>query len=98
MDDEPLDISPLLVINKVHEARYATIRLLKGLFENIPAVLACQPRDVQFNARIYTQRLVIQLLYEYLEDVASYSVAGLETGLLYAQRVVSVTPEEIGRF
>ena len=97
-DNEELDISPLVVIDRTHEARYGTIKLLEGLFNNIGIVLSHRPKDTQLTARLYTQRLIIELTCQYVEDVASYSLACLETGLLYAQRVISVTSREIGNF
>ncbi len=97
-DHEELDISPLLMIDRAHEARYGTVKLLEGLFSNFALVLPRLPRDTQFMGRLYLQRLVIELVCQYVEDVGSYSVACLETGLLYAQRVISVTSREIRRF
>ena len=97
-ENEEIDISPLLVIDRVHEARYGTIKLLEGLFNNIGIILPHRLRDTLFTARLYTQRLIIELTCQYVEDVASYSVACLETGLLYAQRVISVTSKETGHF
>ncbi len=91
-------IPHLLMIDRVHEARYGTIKLLKGLFDNVEIILSNHPRDTQFTARLYTQRLIIELTCQYVEDVARYSLACLETGLLYAKRVISATPKEIGDF
>ncbi len=97
-DDEKLDISPLLIIDRALEPRYGTIKLLEGLFSNFALIFPHLPRDTQFMGRIYLQRLVIELTCQYVEDVGSYSVACLETGLLYAQRAISVTSGEIWSF
>lgn len=97
-DDEEIDISPLLIIDRAHKARYGTIKLLERLFSNFAFIFSNLPRDTQFMGRLYLQRLVIELACQYAEDVGRYSVACLETGLLYAQRVISVTSREIGRF
>ena len=96
--NEELDISPLLMIDRAHEARYGTIKLLEGLFSNFALIFPHLPRDTKFMGRLYLQRLVIELACQYVEDVGSYSVACLETGFLYAQRVISVTSREIWSF
>lgn len=97
-DDKELDFSPLLMIDHAHEARYGTIKLLQRLFEDVEHVLPSLPRNTQFTGRLYLQRLIIELTCQYVEDVGSYSVACLETGLLYVHRVMSVTSREISRF
>lgn len=95
--DEP-DFSPLFVIDRAHEARYGTIRLLQRFFSDVGRVLPELPRNAQFTGRLYLQRLIIELACQYVEDVACYSVACLETGLLYVHRVMSVTSREVGHF
>lgn len=97
-DNEEFDVSPLLVIDRTHEARYGTIKLVEALFSNFALVFPSLPRDTQFVGRLYLQRLVIELACQYVEEVGRYSVACLETGLLYVQRVISVTTGEIGNF
>lgn len=97
-DNEELDISSLLMIDRAHKARYDTIKLLERLFNNFGGIFSHLPRNTQFMLRLYLQRLIIELTCQYVEDVGSYSVACMETGLLYAQRVISVTSREIGRF
>ena len=98
VDDEELDFSPLLIIDRAHEARNGTIRLLRRLFTDAGCFLHDLPRDAQFGGRLYLQRLIIELTCQYVEDVGCYSVVCLETGLLYVHRVMSVTSREIGRF
>lgn len=97
-DYDELDFSPLIMIDRAHEARHGTIRLLQRLFNDIARVLPDMPRNTQFAGRLYLQRLVIELTCQYVEDVGGYSVACMETGLLYVRRVMSVTSREIGRF
>lgn len=97
-NDEELDISPLLIIERVHEDRYGTIKLLEWLFSNFALIFPHLPRDTQFMGRLYLQRLVIELTCQYVEEVGRYSKACLETGLLYAQRMMSITTAEIGSF
>lgn len=97
-DNKEPDVSPLLMIDRAHEARYGTMKLLEVLFNNFWALFSHLPRNTQFMGRIYIQRMIIELACQYVEDVGSYSVACIETGLLYAQRVISVTSREIGRF
>jgi len=97
-DGEELDISPLLVIERTHEARYGTIKLLETLFNRFAVIFPQLPRDTQFMGRLYLQRLIIELACQYVEEVGRYSRACLETGLLYAQRMISVTTGEIGSF
>ena len=86
-DSEELDVSPLLVIERVHEARYGTIKLLETLFNKFAAIFPQLPRNTQFMDRLYLQRLIIELACQYVEEVGRYSRACLETGLLYAQRM-----------
>lgn len=97
-DDNELDISPLLVIDRAHEARYGTIKLLEALFNRFADIFPQLPRNTQFMGRVYLQRLIIELACQYAEDVGRYSRACLETGLLYAQRMISITTGEIGAF
>lgn len=93
-----LDWTPLLVIDRAHAHRYGTIKLLERLFNEFEALFPYLSRDRQFVERLYLERLIIELVCQYVEDVGSYSVACLETGLLYAERVVSVTSREIWSF
>jgi hypothetical protein len=97
-DNEELDISPLLIIEGVHEDRYGTIKLLEKLFSKFALIFPHLTLDTQFMGRLYLQRLVIELTCQYVEEVGRYSKACLEIGLLYAQRVISVTTVEIGSF
>lgn len=97
-DNEEPDISPLLVIDRVHEARYGTIKLLETLFNRFSTISPQLPRDTRFMGRLYLQRLIIELVCQYVEEVGRYSKACLETGLLYAQRMVSVTTGEVWSF
>jgi len=97
-DGEEFDGSPLLVIDQVHEARYGTIKLLETLFNNFAGIFSQLLRNTQFMGRVYLQRLIIELTCQYVEEVGRYSKACLETGLLYAQRMISVTTREIGSF
>ncbi len=95
---EEFDVSPLLVIDRAHEARYGTIKLLQSLFNGFANIFPQLPRNTQFMGRIYLQRLIIELACQYVEEVGRYSKVCLETGLLYAQRMISVTTGEIGAF
>jgi hypothetical protein len=97
-NDEEFDVSPLLVIDRAHEARYGTIKLLEALFNRFADIFSQTPRNTQFMGRVYLQRLIIELACQYVEEVGRYSRACLETGLLYAQRMISVTTVEIGTF
>lgn len=97
-DTEEFDVSPLLVIDRTHEARYGTIKLLEALFNGFANIFPQLPRNSQFMGRVYLQRLIIELACQYVEEVGRYSMACLETGLLYAQRMISVTTGEIGTF
>lgn len=97
-DGEEFDISPLLVIDHAHEARYGTIKLLEVLFNRFADIFPQRPRNTHFIGRVYLQRLIIELACQYVEEVGQYSKACLETGLLYAQRMISVTTGEIGTF
>jgi hypothetical protein len=95
---EELDITPLLVIEHVHRDRHRTSNLLKALFSNFESIFPSLSRDNQFLYRSYIERFIIQNTCQYIEDVGSYSVACKETGLLYAERVVSVESSEIAEF
>ncbi|MDN4185672.1 MAG: hypothetical protein QY871_01165 [Dehalococcoides mccartyi] len=97
-DTEEFDVSPLLVIDRTHEARYGTIKLLEALFNGLANIFPQLPRNTQFMGRVYLQRLIIELTCQYVEEVGRYSRACLETGLLYAQRMISVTTGEIATF
>ena len=96
--DEELDITPLLAIEHVHRDRHRIGKILEALFNNFEGVFPNLIRNDQFLYRSYIERLIIQNACQYVEDVGSYSVACKETGLLYAERVVSVTSGEIGEF
>ncbi len=96
--NEKLDISPLVVIERVHRDRYGTVKLLKVLFNNFEKIFSNLGRNDQFLHRSYIQRLMIQVTCQYGEDVGSYSVACKKIGLLYPALVMSVMPDEIGRF
>ena len=95
--EEP-DITPLLAIEHVHRDRHRTSNLLKSLFSNFESIFPSLSRDNQFLYRSYIERFIIQNTCQYIEDVGSYSVACKETGLLYAERVVSVESSEIAEF
>lgn len=95
---EELDITPLLVIEHVHRDRHRMSNLLKTLFSNFESIFPNISRNDQFLYSSYIERLAIQNTCQYVEDVGSYSVACKETGLLYAERMVSVTSREIGEF
>ena len=58
---QELDISPLLIIERTHEARYSTIRLLERLFSNFAQIFPHLSRDTQFMGRRYLQRLVVEM-------------------------------------
>lgn len=90
---EELDITPLFAIQHVHRDRCGIIKLLEVLFNNFESIFPNLSRNDQFLYRSYIERLIIQNACQYVEDVGSYSVACKETGLLYAERVVSVTKE-----
>lgn len=93
-----VDWTPLLVIERAHAHRYGTIKFLEAVFNNFEVIFPYLPREGQFTSRLYLERLIIELACQYVEDVGSYSVACMETGLLYAERVVSVTARDIGPF
>ena len=93
-----LDITPLLAIQHVHRDWYGIIKLLEILFNNFESIFHNLSRNDQFLYRSYIERLIIQNACQYVENVGSYSVACRETGLLYEERVISVTPDEIGKF
>ena len=95
---EELDITPLFATEHVHRDRYRIGKILEALFNNFENVFSNPSRDNQFLYRSYIERSVIQNACQYVEDVGSYSVACKETGLLYTERVVSVTSREIGEF
>jgi hypothetical protein len=96
--NEELDITPLFAIQHVHRDRYGIIKILEVLFNNFESIFPNLSRNDQFLYRSYIERLIIQNACQYVEDVGSYSVACKEAGLLYAERVVSVTLGEIERF
>lgn len=96
--NKELDITPLLAIQRVHRDLYGTMNILGVVFNNFESIFSNLSRNDQFLYRSYIERLIIQNACQYVEYVGSYSVACKETGLLYAERVVSVTSGEIGRF
>ena len=95
---EELDITPLFATEHVHRDRHRIGKILEALFNNFENVFSNLSRDNQFLYRSYMERSIIQNACQYVEDVGSYSVACKETGLLYAERMVSVTSGEIGEF
>jgi len=55
-------------------------------------------RNTQFQGRVYIEIMIIELACQYVEDVASYSLACKEMGLLYVERVLSISPTEVRHF
>jgi len=93
-----LDWSPLIAIDHLHANRYGTIKLLEVLFNKFDQFFPNTNRNTQFQGRAYIEIVIVELASQYIEDVACYSLACKETGLLYVERVVSVTPTEVGYF
>jgi hypothetical protein len=96
--NDELDITPLLAIQHVHRDWYGIIKMLEVLFSNFESMFPHLNRNDQFLYISYVERLIIQNACQYVEGVGSYSVACKETGLLYAERVVSVKSGEINDF
>lgn len=97
-NNEEHDITPLLVIQGIHRDRYITMKILAVIFDDFESIFPNRSRNAQLLGRSYIERLIIQNACQYVEDVGSYSVACKETGLLYAERVVSITLGEIEKF
>lgn len=92
------DWSPLIAVDHLHANRYGTIKLLEVLFSNFDRFFPNLDRNTQFQGRAYVEIMIVELACQYVEDVATYSIACKETGLLYMERVLSVTTTEIGNF
>jgi len=93
-----IDWSPLIALEHLHGNRYGAIKLLEVLFNGFDGLLPNAQRNTQFQGRAYVEVMLVELTCQYVEDVACYSLACKETGCLYIQRVLSVGPEEIGKF
>jgi len=98
LEKADLDWSTLIAIDHLHANRYSTIKLLEVLFNNFNRFFPNLNRNAQFQGRAYIEIIIAELSCQYVEDVASYSIACKETGLLYIERVLSVTANEIGDF
>lgn len=93
-----LDWSPLIADEHLHANRYDTVKLLEVLFDRFDRFFPNANRNRQFQGRAYIEILIAELACQYVEDVGCYSVACKETGLLYMERVLSVTPIEVSDF
>jgi len=93
-----LDWSPLIAIDHLHANRYGTVKLLEVLFNRFDQFFPNTNRNTQFQGRAYIEIMIAELACQYVEDVACYSLACKDTGLLYMERVLSVTPTEVADF
>ncbi len=98
LQEAELDWSPLIAIDHLHANRYSTIKLLEVLFNKFEDLFPNTNRNAQFQGRAYIEIMIVELACQYIEDVACYSLACKETGLLYVERVLSITPTEVGNF
>ena len=96
--EDGLGWSPLLAIEHLHANRYSTIKLLEVLFNRFDDFFPNTDRNAQFQGRAYVEVMLIELTCQYVEDVACYSLACKETGCLYVERVLSVSPSEAAKF
>ncbi|MBL7165793.1 MAG: hypothetical protein ISS55_04835 [Dehalococcoidales bacterium] len=98
LEEAELDWSPLIAIDHLHANRYGTVKLLEVLFNKFDQFFPNISRNTQFQGRAYIEIMIAELACQYVEDVACYSLACKETGLLYMERVLSVTPTEVADF
>ena len=98
LQEAEIDWSPLIAIDHLHANRYSTIKLLEVLFNKFDHFFPNSNRNAQFQGRAYIEIMIVELACKYIEDVACYSLACKETGLLYVERVLSATPTEVGFF
>lgn len=98
LEKAELDWSPLIAIDHLHANRYDTVRLLEVLFNRFDQFFPNADRNTQFQGRAYIEVVIAELACQYVEDVACYSLACRETGLLYMERVLSVRPTEVADF
>lgn len=88
----------LLVVDSIHRVVHDTFYLLAGLHDayfKLPLVGIGKPTSYP---KLLLRLRIIELACQYLELVASYSIACRETGLLYPQMVLSVDTLEIKDF
>jgi len=98
LEKSELDWSPLIAIDHLHANRYGTIKLLEVLFNRFDHFFPHTNRNAQFQGRAYIEIMIAELACQYVEDLACYSLACKETGLLYMERVLSITPNEVAEF
>ena len=98
LEKAELDWSPLIAIDHLHANRYSTVKLLEVLFNKFDQFFPNVSRNTQFQGRAYIEIIIAELACQYVEDVACYSLACRETGLLYMERVLSIESNEVADF
>lgn len=88
----------LVIIDNVHRRIYDTFRFLDGLHARFPQIFPGGSGETVRYHRLLIRYHIIELVCQYIELVGSYSVACLETGLLYPHRVFSISTGQVVQF